>query len=388
MTCPLSSCNESFGDQQYLELVNHVSSCAHLERGLYDCPYCRKEESFCWELPYPGDDSAEDNNSSSPGSLPLSPTHSATPVQPNPTLNMDVNRSSAEADQNHLFSSTFAEFDSATFPEVFVSSEGGQGHSSRQGMMTEQHERKYSEFEEGTLGASFAEFSNDNLPESTGAYSPYQPQYNMPSMTFELPSTNAHLSPRVSPGVVPGNSPQLMQRALEMNLDPFQMGGPVSPGFGGSHLGPPSHAPAVGQMPQQGYHTQPSSPRGRRTLSNASTIIPSQHSPSALSPGHNTNELGNQPRSRRTSRASNASGGVGSSGSASLPEEAERASLQCKECGKVFTGKAAWLPSNLQRHNRETHLNVAKVQCRICGKDFNRGHNLRHHMKAVHGEQP
>lgn len=380
LTCPLSSCNESFGDQQYLELVNHVSTCSHLERGLYDCPYCRKEESFCWELPYAVDDSGEEN-SSTPGSLSnLSPTQTATPVQPHAPLNMNVNHSSAEAEQNHLFSHTFAEFDRATFPEVFVSSEGGRGQSSTPAMVAENHKRRYSEFEDGPVEASFAEFSNDNLPETTGGYSPYHSQYSMPAMTFELPSTNAHLSPRASPGVVPGNSPQLMQRALEMNLDPFQMGDGVSPGFNAHHLGQPTHPAMTGQMQQQG----PS--RERRAMSNASTVIPSQHSPSQLSPSHN--EMGGYPRSRRTSRTSNASAGVGSSGSASLPEEAERSSLQCKECGKVFTGKAAWLPSNLQRHNRETHLNVAKVQCRICGKDFNRGHNLRHHMKAVHGEQP
>jgi hypothetical protein len=69
--------------------------------------------------------------------------------------------------------------------------------------------------------------------------------------------------------------------------------------------------------------------------------------------------------------------------------DATMGSLKCSQCGKVLSGKAVWLSSNMQRHIREKHSAPRpRLACPVpgCGKTFGRNHNLLHHMRTVHGK--
>ena len=45
-TCPMQWCDMTFGDDECVELVNHVSECPKLCDGKYICPYCHGPEAF------------------------------------------------------------------------------------------------------------------------------------------------------------------------------------------------------------------------------------------------------------------------------------------------------------------------------------------------------
>jgi hypothetical protein len=61
---------------------------------------------------------------------------------------------------------------------------------------------------------------------------------------------------------------------------------------------------------------------------------------------------------------------------------AETLENKCDTCGKIFKKK-----SKLNRHIRETHLNLKEHVCTFCKKEFKRNSHLKRHL-VIHGEDP
>lgn len=57
-------------------------------------------------------------------------------------------------------------------------------------------------------------------------------------------------------------------------------------------------------------------------------------------------------------------------------------SFKCEQCERVFAKK-----SKLNRHVRETHMNIKQYICEECGKNFKRNSHLKRHLIS-HSENP
>ncbi len=57
-------------------------------------------------------------------------------------------------------------------------------------------------------------------------------------------------------------------------------------------------------------------------------------------------------------------------------------SFKCEKCDKKFAKK-----SKLNRHDRETHMNIKSYVCEECGKNFKRNSHLKRHL-ICHSDNP
>jgi len=277
--------------------------------------------------------------------------------------------------------SNYIEFDTEHLPEISYSEYPQQASLGRPGSQAQTGVTDPDPF-------GFAEFANEPLPQTMGLVGQ---TFEMP---FELPSgTDRDTSRRATPlqahsplpfaGPVSPQFPQPWTR--ELNFDVLSETGdpPISPGLSAQGISRSTTAFGGFSLPgQQGELLQPP-----RRASNQPIFGIGTDAWGTVSEGMSERAAQKRPissQSRQGSRQGSKSPAPSASGPATSPIEATQSSVTCDICGKVLRGKVAYLASNLNRHHREIHRAPVKQDCKICGRSFNRGHNLKHHMRAVH----
>ncbi|MCJ1350627.1 MAG: hypothetical protein MMC33_000608 [Icmadophila ericetorum] len=126
--------------------------------------------------------------------------------------------------------------------------------------------------------------------------------------------------------------------------------------------------------------------RGIATSQSNSSYSP-QSSVMSFSPSQSS------PMSFSSSQSSSMSFSSSQSSAMSFPADEALGILNCKICGQEFKGKRKHIPSNLQRHKRETHPENGvkqshKCSAENCSKESTRLSNMRAHEKTHNTPKP